>query len=147
MLLGQTKSLDAYVVVHAKPEASIGVLTAPAKAGEEVTFKDNSSPLEDITSWEWQFDDGTTEQWTAAQRQAADGQIKHVFKKAGKHTVSLTVTGALGESYYNKSINVTGGGGFQLRSVDDRGGCGCRCGGGRGCVPGSGQERKVDSRY
>ena len=35
---------DAYVVVHAKPEASIGVLTAPAKAGEEVTFKDNSSP-------------------------------------------------------------------------------------------------------
>jgi PKD repeat protein len=105
---------DAYVVVHAKPEASIGVLTAPAKAGEEITFMDNSSPTEDITSWEWQFDDGTTEQWTVAQRQAADGQIKHVFKKAGQHAVSLTVAGALGESYYNKQINVTGGGGFHF---------------------------------
>jgi PKD repeat protein len=105
---------DAYVVVHAKPEASIGVLTAPAKAGEEIAFKDNSSPTEDITSWEWQFDDGTTVQWTAAERQAAGGQIKHVFKKAGTHTVSLTVAGALGESYYNKPINVTGGGGFRF---------------------------------
>jgi PKD repeat protein len=105
---------ENYVVVHAKPEASIVVLTAPAKAGQEVTFKDNSSPTEDITSWEWQFDDGTIEQWTAAQRQAADGQITHVFKKAGQHTVSLTVAGALGESYYNKQIPVTGGGGFRF---------------------------------
>jgi PKD repeat protein len=105
---------DEYVVVHAKPEASITVLTAPAKAGQEVTFKDNSSPTEDITSWEWQFDDGTTVSWTAAQREAAGGQIKHVFQKAGQHTVSLTVAGALGESYYNKPINVTGGGGFHF---------------------------------
>ena len=105
---------DAYVVVHAKPEASITVLTAPAKAGEEVAFKDNSSPTGDITSWEWQFDDGTTVSWTAAQREAAGGQIKHVFKTARQHTVSLTVTGALGESYYNKPINVTGGGGFHF---------------------------------
>jgi PKD repeat protein len=104
---------DAYVVVHAKPEANI-LGPATAKAGKEVTFKDESSPTGDITSWEWQFDDGTTEQWTAAQREAAGGQIKHVFQKAGKHTVSLIVKGALGESYYNKQITVTGGGGFQF---------------------------------
>jgi PKD repeat protein len=107
------KAQTADIVVHAKPEASIGVLTAPAKAGQEVTFKDNSSPTEDITSWEWQFDDGTTEQWTATNRPES-GQIKHVFKTARQHTVSLTVTGALGESYYNKQINVTGGGGFRF---------------------------------
>jgi PKD repeat protein len=105
---------DAYVVVHAKPEASITVLTAPAKVGEEIAFKDNSSPPGDITSWEWQFDDGTTVQWTAAQRDAAGGQIKHVFKTAGPHTASLTVVGALGESYYNKPINVIGGGGLHF---------------------------------
>jgi PKD repeat protein len=109
-----TNEKDASVVVHVKPEASITVLTAPAKAGQEVTFQDNSSPTEDITSWEWQFDDGTTVQWTAAQRQAAGGQLKHVFDKSGKHTASLIVKGELGESYYNKQINVTGGGGFQF---------------------------------
>jgi PKD repeat protein len=108
------KELTADIVVHAKPEASITVLTAPAKVGEEVTFKDNSSPTEDITSWEWQFDDGTTVSWTAAQREAAGGQIKHAFKTAGKHTVSLIVKGELGESYYNKQTNVTGPGGFQF---------------------------------
>jgi len=104
---------DAYVVVHAKPEANI-LGPATAKAGKEVTFKDESSPTGDITSWEWQFDDGTTEQWTAAQREAAGGQIKHVFQKSGKHTVSLIVKGALGESYYNKQITVTGGGGLHF---------------------------------
>ena len=112
------KVMEEPVVVHAKPEASIGVLTSPAKAGEEVAFKDNSSPTGDITSWEWQFDDGTTEQWTATQREAAGGQIKHIFQKAGQHSVSLTVKGELGgklvESYYNKQINVTGGGGFHF---------------------------------
>jgi len=104
---------DAYVMVHAKPEANI-LGPATAKAGKEVTFTDNSTPSLDITSWEWQFDDGTTIQWTAAERQAADGKIKHAFQKAGKHTVSLLVKGELGESYYNKQINVTGGGGFQF---------------------------------
>ena len=104
------KVKDAYVLAHAKPEAKI-VGPASAKAGQEFTFTDDSTPREDITSWEWQFDDGTTEQWT---ERPADGQITHVFKKAGQHTVSLTVGGELGESYYNKQINVTGGGGFRF---------------------------------
>jgi len=103
---------DAYVVVHAKPVANILGLST-AKAGKEVTFTDNSTPSQDITSWEWQFDDGTTVQWTATNRPET-GQIKHAFQKAGKHTVSLLVKGELGESYYNKQITVTGGGGFQF---------------------------------
>ncbi len=56
----------------------------------------------------------TTVTWTAADRQAADGQIKHKFKKSGMHTVSLTVKGPLGESYYNKQVNVAGAGGFKF---------------------------------
>jgi PKD repeat protein len=107
------KAQTADIVVHAKPEANI-LGPATAKAGKEVTFTDDSTPSQDITSWEWQFDDGTTVQWTAAQREAAGGQIKHAFKTAEKHTVSLLVKGDLGESYYNKQITVTGGGGFRF---------------------------------
>ncbi len=52
--------------------------------------------------------------WSADQRQAADGQITHKFKKSGTHTVSLIVKGPLGESHYNKQVNVAGVGGFKF---------------------------------
>jgi PKD repeat protein len=102
------------IVVHAVPVAGFTMTPAAPKAGKEITFKDASTPTADITSWEWQFDDGTTETWSVDQRQAADGQIKHKFQKSGTHAVSLTVKGALGESYYNKQVNVTGAGGFKF---------------------------------
>jgi PKD repeat protein len=101
------------IVVHASPVASFAVTTAVPKAGKEITFKDTSSATDDIQSWEWQFDDGTTETWTT---RPENGQITHVFNKGDEHTVSLTVKGKgdLGESFYNKKINVKGAGGFQF---------------------------------
>ncbi|MDM7998813.1 MAG: PKD domain-containing protein [Dehalococcoidia bacterium] len=102
------------VVIHGVPEASFTVSAAP-KAGKEITFTDTSTYPSDIQSWEWTFDDGITETWTASTR-PADGKIKHTFKKGGEHTVTLTVkgTGDLGESFYNKKISVKGAGGFQF---------------------------------
>jgi PKD repeat protein len=103
------------IEVHAKPEASFTLTPAAPKAGKEITFTDTSMATGDIESWEWQFDDGTTETWSAANR-PQNGQIKHTFKKGGEHTVSLTVKGKgdLGESFYNKKINVTKAGGFEF---------------------------------
>lgn len=103
------------VTVHTKPAASFTLSPASAKAGEEITITDTSTPAEDITSWEWQFDDGTTESWgSRAERDAVGGELTHKFDKATTHTVSLTVKGALGESFYSKEIQVTGGGGFHF---------------------------------
>ncbi len=107
---GVSKSLT--LIVHTKPAASFTASPAAGKAGEEITITDASTPPEDITSWEWQFSDGTTESWDRSQRDAAGGVITHTFGKSGTHTVSLTVKGALGESFYSKEIRVTGGGGF-----------------------------------
>ncbi|HWR70061.1 MAG TPA: PKD domain-containing protein, partial [Dehalococcoidia bacterium] len=103
----------AEIVVHEAPVAGFTVTPAAPKAGKDITFMDISTSVADIESWEWLFDDGTTETWTA---RPANGQITHKFKKSGEHTVSLTVTGKrdLGDSFYNKKINVTGGGGFQF---------------------------------
>jgi PKD repeat protein len=103
------------IVVHETPVAGFTVTPAAPKAGKDITFRDISTSVADIESWEWLFDDGTTETWTAANR-PENGQITHKFKKSGEHAVSLTVVGKgdLGQGYYNKKINVTGGGGFQF---------------------------------
>jgi PKD repeat protein len=108
---GVEKSL--VVVVHAKPEAGFTLTPAAPKAGKEITFADGSTPTADIATWEWQFDDGATVSWTAADR-PQDGQIMHKFKKSGMHTVTLTVEGPLGRSVYNKQVNVAGVGGFKF---------------------------------
>ena len=108
---GVVQTVD--IVVHASPVAGFTATPAAPKAGKDITFTDTSSAIDDIQSWEWQFDDGTTETWTA---RPANGQITHKFKKGGEHTVSLIVNGKgdLGESFYNKKINVKGAGGFQF---------------------------------
>lgn len=103
------------VAVHVKPAASFTMAPASVKAGAEITITDDSTPVEDITSWEWQFDDGTTVAWASpAERDAAGGKIKHTFDNAGTRMVSLTVKGALGESFYSKQVRVTGGEGFHF---------------------------------
>ncbi len=102
------------VTVHTKPVAGF-TLPGTGKAGNELTITDDSTPPEDITSWEWQFDDGASVTWASpAEKDAAGGQIKHTFDKGGTHTVSLTVKGDLGESFYSKQIKVSSGGGFHF---------------------------------
>lgn len=103
------------IAVHTKPEAGFTISPAAAKAGADITITDTSTPPQDITNWEWQIDGVTVATWASpAARQAAGNEIKHSFDDGGTHTVSLTVTGALGESFYTKEIKVTGGGGFHF---------------------------------
>ena len=101
------------IVVHAKPVAGFTLTPAAPTAGKQITFTDTTSYPDDVASWEWQFDDGTTETWTT---RPSDGKITHTFKKGGEHTVSLIVKGKgdLGESIYNKKVIVKDAGGFKF---------------------------------
>ncbi len=102
------------VGVRAKPAASF-TLPASAKAGAQIAVEDTSGPDEEISTWEWQIDGATVATWaSAADKTSAGGVLNHTFDKSGTHTVSLTITGALGESFYTKEIKVTGGGGFHF---------------------------------
>jgi len=91
-----------YITVHAVPKA---VFSSLAK-DQVVQFTDSSTG--EITSWKWNFGDGTAEEWTA---RPAGGKISHTYDKAGTYVVSLEVTGALGTHTANKPVEVSGGGG------------------------------------
>jgi PKD repeat protein len=82
------------------------------KAGETATFTDVSTG--EITSWTWNFGDGTLVVWDAATR-PADGKVTHKYSDGGSKVVTLSVSGPLGDSTANKTVQVTGGEGwFQL---------------------------------
>ena len=102
------------VTVRTKPAAGFEGPQS-GKAGAAITVTDSSTPSDGITTWVWWFDDGETVTWASPEeREAAGGQVSHVFAKAGLHTVSLTVKGELGESYLSQEIKVTGGGGLHF---------------------------------
>lgn len=110
------KEIADYVVIQAKPkavirEAAIGASNT-VKASAQMTFTDSSTG--DITSWVWDFGDGTSlEEWTRDTR-PADGKIKHVYSKGGSYLVSLTASGPAGTSIKNWKVDVTGGEGFHF---------------------------------
>ncbi len=97
-----------YITVHAAPKA---VFSSLAK-DQVVQFSDSSTG--EITSWEWDFGDGTVQDWDANARDAASGKISHAYDKSGTYVVSLKVTGALGTGTLDKSVEVSGGGGFHF---------------------------------
>lgn len=102
-----------YITVYARPQALFSGAVA-AKAGEEVIFEDHSTG-DGITSWVWDFGDGTAaEKWDT---RPTDGRIDHKFKKAGSYVVSLTVSGDLlpTGNTFNKTITVTGGEAFHFQ--------------------------------
>ena len=102
------------VTVRTKPAAEFEGPQS-GRAGAAITVTDSSTPSDGITTWVWWFDDGETVTWASPEeREAAGGQVSHVFAKAGMHTVSLTVKGELGESYFSQEIKVTGGGGLHF---------------------------------
>lgn len=105
---------DATLAVHvlAAPAATM-VAPAQVEAGETVTFTDVSTG--EITSWTWNFGDGTpVVVWTAENR-PADGKVTHKYADGGDKVVTLSVSGPLGDSVANKTVDVTGGKGwFQL---------------------------------
>jgi hypothetical protein len=96
------------ILVLAAPKAQM-IALPQAKAGETATFTDVSTG--EITSWSWNFGDGTVVVWNADNR-PADGKITHKYSDGGSYVVTLSVSGPLGDSTVNKSIQVTGGKGW-----------------------------------
>jgi PKD repeat protein len=102
---------ESYIHVLAAPEAKL-IAFPTVKAGENASFTDVSTG--GITSWTWNFGDGTVVVWDAENR-PADGKITHKYSDGGSKVVTLSVTGPLGDSTANKTVEVTGGEGwFQL---------------------------------
>ncbi|WP_088858471.1 PKD domain-containing protein [Thermococcus profundus] len=65
------------------PTADFTFLPKEPKAGEEVSFADKSTDRDgEITSWSWDFGDGST---------SNDAEPVHVFTEVGNYTVTLTV--------------------------------------------------------
>jgi len=77
--------------------------TEPVQENQPVSFTDLSTG--GVTSWVWDFGDGTSAQWNEATR-PADGKIVHSYSEAGNYTVTLTVDGPKGESEYSVVVQV-----------------------------------------
>ena len=93
------------------PEAKL-IAFPTVEAGQNASFTDVSTG--EITSWTWNFGDGTVVVWDAENR-PSDGKITHKYSDGGSKVVTLSVTGPLGDSTANKTVEVTGGEGwFQL---------------------------------
>ncbi len=93
-------SITCYVPCVPPVAAAVMGQAAPARicVGEAVNFNgtgSTSQPGTTITSWNWDFDDGTT-------TSTATGLTSHVFNTPGVHTVQLTVTTNTGCSSVNR---------------------------------------------
>jgi PKD repeat protein len=90
------------IIVYVAPQASF---SAPAQAiqGQSVTFTGLS--VGDITTWEWDFDDGTTQEWNVNTR-PDDGKLTHTYAAEGTYRVSLKVTGPRGSNSESKTIEL-----------------------------------------
>jgi len=92
----QTESITVYTPLKA-------VFSVPLEAvkGQVVTFTDSSSG--EITSWTWDWGDGTTAEWTT---RPPGGKFTHTYAREGIYTPSLTVTGPRGSDTTTKLIDV-----------------------------------------
>jgi PKD repeat protein len=79
-----------------KPVAAFSASPTSGKAPLTVTFADKST--NNPTSWKWSFGDGTTS--------TLKNPI-HKYSKAGKYTVTLTVTNAAGSNTIKKTSYIT----------------------------------------
>lgn len=78
------------------------LLVFPGEKKNEVAAKLNEKSSKDITSWLWNFGDGTT---------STEQNPSHTYTSAGTYTVSLTVNNGTTQNTETKTdyINVTGG--------------------------------------
>jgi len=93
-----TATKTDYIKVVTKPVAAFSASPTSGKAPLTVTFTDKSTGTP--TKWKWSFGDGTT---------STQKNPKHKYSKAGKYTVTLTVTNAAGSNTIKKTnyIKVT----------------------------------------
>jgi PKD repeat protein len=93
---GVTKTI---VVVNQPPEAGFTYLPKVPKAGETVSFTDESTdPDGSIVTWKWDFGDGTTSKET---------NPDHVYQSPGTYTVKLKVYDEYGDvSIFTQEITV-----------------------------------------
>ncbi|AKJ39676.1 DUF3344 domain-containing protein [Methanosarcina barkeri] len=85
-----------YITVTAKPVAAFSASSTSGKAPLKVTFTDKSTGTP--TKWKWNFGDGKT---------SAKQNPVHKYYKAGKYTVTLTVSNAAGINKVTKSKYIT----------------------------------------
>lgn len=69
------------------PDPSITVVTGEGPVRPTVQFTDTSTPASEITSWYWDFGDGTT---------STEQNPTHVYTVDGVYTVTLYVSSAKG---------------------------------------------------
>jgi beta propeller repeat protein len=87
-----TATKTDYIKVIAKPVAAFSVSPTSGKVPLNVKFTDTSTGTP--TKWKWNFGDGTT---------SVQQNPIHKYSKAGKYTVTLTVTNAAGSNTVTKS--------------------------------------------
>jgi PKD repeat protein len=85
-----------YIKVVTKPVAAFSASPTSGKVPLTVTFTDKSAGTP--TKWKWSFGDGTT---------STQQNPKHKYSKAGKYTVTLTVTNAAGINTVTKTNYIT----------------------------------------
>ena len=73
-----------YVTVHPNPTADFSAMPTSGEAPLTVDFTDNSTSVDPILSWEWNFGDGSST--------SSDQNPTHVYRTAGYYTVTLYVT-------------------------------------------------------
>ncbi len=90
-----SSAVISVLVQNVIPVSAVISGNSSATVDVEKTF-DASSSLGDITSYEWNFGDGST---------GTGAKVKHTYSAKGKYTVTLTVTGT--EGFDSSAITVT----------------------------------------
>ena len=91
-----TKSVTNAVSVSPPPVAAFTVIPASGPAALDVIFTDTSLFAIPLSSWVWDFGDGT---------QSVERSPAHTYSSAGLYTVKLTVTDGYGAKYITSVPN------------------------------------------
>ncbi len=91
-----TATKTNYITVIAKPVASFSAKPTSGKATLTVAFNDTSTGIP--AGWKWSFGDGST---------STKQNPTYKYSKAGKYTVTLTVTNAAGSNTVTKMNYIT----------------------------------------
>ena len=83
-----TKTLSNFITVVG-PTADFISATPGGCANKPTVFNDLSTPAGGITTWAWDFGDGTQQTFTAS-------PFTHIYTQTGSYPVKLTVTDAGG---------------------------------------------------